>query len=206
MLTYQDCLGMSPLTQEEIAAIARHEHVPEIIALELGGILYETQEGKRRIQRIIAENAQEACRFSEMDSATALGPLLHHFIETHIGERDPSDPDCAIADPALRERLESHLIPMLLQFGIEYDSAQAAFGPEMQVAQVCCLACPYTALCRRYLSTSTDSPARFCPNASLFNALARKLRSARALPTGMLSRVRSGSPDFCSSEKSLPTV
>ena len=178
MLTYQDCLGMSPLTREEIAAIARHEHVPEIIALELGGILCETQEGKRRIQRMIAENAEEACRFGEMDAATRLGLLLHHFIETHIGERDPCGPDRAATDPGLREHLESHLIPMLQHFGIEYLSAQAAFGPEMRVAQACCTACPHNQCCHRYLSTGADSPATFCPNAPLFNALAQKLQRA----------------------------
>ena len=33
MLTYKDCLKLCGLTAEEIAAIARHEHLPEIVAL-----------------------------------------------------------------------------------------------------------------------------------------------------------------------------
>jgi hypothetical protein len=33
MLTYDDCLALSGLTTEEVAAIAAHEHVPEIVAL-----------------------------------------------------------------------------------------------------------------------------------------------------------------------------
>lgn len=60
MLTYQDCLGLSPLSEEEIAAIARHEHMPEIVALELGWALSETSEGRRQIQRMICENAEDA--------------------------------------------------------------------------------------------------------------------------------------------------
>ncbi len=36
MLTYEDCVGLTDLTEEEIEAIAQHEHLPEIIAAELG--------------------------------------------------------------------------------------------------------------------------------------------------------------------------
>ena len=36
MITYEDCLGLCNLTQEEIDSIAKREHVPVIIALELG--------------------------------------------------------------------------------------------------------------------------------------------------------------------------
>ena len=37
MLTYNDCLGFSELTPEQVSALARHEHLPEIVALEMGG-------------------------------------------------------------------------------------------------------------------------------------------------------------------------
>jgi hypothetical protein len=46
MLTLQDCIELSELTKEEILAIARHEHIPEIAALELGHYLVQTPEGK----------------------------------------------------------------------------------------------------------------------------------------------------------------
>ena len=36
MLTFEDCLSLSELTEEEILAIAEHEHIPELAALELG--------------------------------------------------------------------------------------------------------------------------------------------------------------------------
>jgi hypothetical protein len=36
MLSLQDCLDMAEVTESEIAAIARHEHIPPIVALELG--------------------------------------------------------------------------------------------------------------------------------------------------------------------------
>ena len=36
MLTYEDCVGLTDLEAEDIEAIAQHEHVPEIVAAELG--------------------------------------------------------------------------------------------------------------------------------------------------------------------------
>lgn len=36
MLSYQDCLAFCGLEEEEIAAIAQHEHIPIIVAAELG--------------------------------------------------------------------------------------------------------------------------------------------------------------------------
>ena len=36
MLTYQDCVGLCELSEAEIRAIAEHEHLPEVVALELG--------------------------------------------------------------------------------------------------------------------------------------------------------------------------
>jgi hypothetical protein len=36
MLSYSDCVGLSELTPEEIAVIAQHEHLPDIVALEMG--------------------------------------------------------------------------------------------------------------------------------------------------------------------------
>ena len=62
MLTYEDLLAMSPLSEEEIAAIARHEHIPEIVALELGSMLHETPDGRRQICRMVGEQTKDAPR------------------------------------------------------------------------------------------------------------------------------------------------
>lgn len=60
MLSYEDCVGLSGLTAEEVAAIARREHVPEIVALEMAVSLSATVEGERLIRRMIAEGSEEA--------------------------------------------------------------------------------------------------------------------------------------------------
>jgi hypothetical protein len=36
MLSFEDCIALSDLTVEKVDAIAEHEHLPEIIAAELG--------------------------------------------------------------------------------------------------------------------------------------------------------------------------
>ena len=42
MLTFEDCLALADLTEEEILAIAEHENLPETVALELGHHLIHT--------------------------------------------------------------------------------------------------------------------------------------------------------------------
>ena len=45
MLTYEDCVELSDLTEEEIEDVAQHEHLPEIVALQLGSYLVHSPEG-----------------------------------------------------------------------------------------------------------------------------------------------------------------
>ena len=39
MLTIQDCIALCDLTEDEVEAIAEHEHIPEMLAAELGAYL-----------------------------------------------------------------------------------------------------------------------------------------------------------------------
>lgn len=92
MLTYDDCVGLSELTPEEIAAIARHEHLPEIVALEMGTCLCGTAEGKRLLWRMIVEDSEAACQQGDLRTAARLGLVLHHFLENHTHRREPTEP------------------------------------------------------------------------------------------------------------------
>ncbi len=83
MLTYQDCLGLCDFTEEEIRAIAEHEHVPEIIALELGEYLVHMPDGEARIRRIILDDMAEAERTGDTERHERLRLILMHFIATH---------------------------------------------------------------------------------------------------------------------------
>ncbi len=54
MLTYEECLDMSDITQDEVSAIAEHEHADPMIALAIGQYLC-CHEGESKIQKIILD-------------------------------------------------------------------------------------------------------------------------------------------------------
>jgi hypothetical protein len=83
MLTYLDCVELSDLTEEEIEAIAEHEHLPEMAALELGSYLVHSPEGIPMIKRIILEDIEEEGRRGHADKALKLKLVLKHFVDTH---------------------------------------------------------------------------------------------------------------------------
>lgn len=60
MLAYDDCVALCRLAAEEIAAIARHEHLPEIVALELASYLAATRDGRRAIEAMIRNDVAAA--------------------------------------------------------------------------------------------------------------------------------------------------
>ena len=83
MLTFEDCLGMSELTEEEILAIAEHEHIPELAALEMGNYLVHAPDGEKRIKRIILDDIAAARNAGDAHRATALKLVLRHFCAGH---------------------------------------------------------------------------------------------------------------------------
>lgn len=83
MLTYQECLDLSELTADEIDAIASHEHIPEIVAAELGNYLVNSADGLPHIKRIILDDIAEAERKHQPEQVLRLKAVLQHFISTH---------------------------------------------------------------------------------------------------------------------------
>lgn len=83
MLTYEDCLGLCDLTEEEIEAIAEHEHLPAIVATEYANYLCRTAEGELRIKRIILDDIEAARARGDERHALALKLVLRHFVEHH---------------------------------------------------------------------------------------------------------------------------
>ena len=87
MLCYQDCVELSDLTEEEIEAIAQHEHLPEMAALELGSYMVHTDEGIPMIKRIILDDIEEARRRGHAEKVLQLKLVLKHFVDTHPNNR-----------------------------------------------------------------------------------------------------------------------
>ncbi|CAN0482041.1 unnamed protein product [Discosporangium mesarthrocarpum] len=83
MLTYQDCVGLCELSDEEIRAIAEHEHLPELVALELGQYLVQSSDGRHRIRRMILDDIDAAQTAGRDADVIRLKATMKHFIDTH---------------------------------------------------------------------------------------------------------------------------
>jgi hypothetical protein len=94
MLTFDDCVAFCALTEEEVAAIAEHEHLPMIVAAELGNYLIQGPDGALRVKRIILDDVQAANRAGDVRHALTLKLVLRHFVERH--------PECRSRRPTPR--------------------------------------------------------------------------------------------------------
>ena len=83
MLTLQDCIELSELTEEEILAIAEHEHIPEMAALEMGSYLVHTTEGQVAIKRMIADDIAHAQETGNTKHAAVLKHVLKDYLKHH---------------------------------------------------------------------------------------------------------------------------
>lgn len=83
MLTWDDCVGMCELTPDEIHAIAEHEHIPEMVALEMGSSLIKTTNGVADIKRMIVDDIATAKEHHHLQHATELTQTLQQFVRAH---------------------------------------------------------------------------------------------------------------------------
>ncbi|PWC37833.1 hypothetical protein [Azospirillum sp. TSO35-2] len=87
MITIEDCIGMSGLTREEIDAIAEHEHLPEIVATELGNYLAATTAGQNEIRRMIEDDIATAKTHGHLERVAVLKITLCQFLKDHKAAR-----------------------------------------------------------------------------------------------------------------------
>jgi hypothetical protein len=83
MISFEDCIGLCGLTEAEIAAIAEHEHVPEIAAAILGQYLLHHQHGPERIRQMLVDDIRVAICAGNVRHAAELTSALRHLIATH---------------------------------------------------------------------------------------------------------------------------
>lgn len=85
MLTIEDCIALSDLTEAEIDAIAEHEHLPEMVAVEMGCCLVNCADGQRRIASFIRDDIDRARRRGNARHVADLTVVLRDFMEHHEG-------------------------------------------------------------------------------------------------------------------------
>jgi S-ribosylhomocysteine lyase LuxS involved in autoinducer biosynthesis len=83
MLTLQDCIELSELSEEEILAIAEHEHIPEMLAVEMGSYLVHSPSGEKRIKRMIVDDIDHAKEHGNLKHVAMLKRVLKHYVAEH---------------------------------------------------------------------------------------------------------------------------
>lgn len=83
MLSIEDCIALSELTEEEILAIAEHECIPEMAAAQMGSYLVQTPSGEIRVRAIVVDDIREAQRNGDIDRAIALKLILKRYLGEH---------------------------------------------------------------------------------------------------------------------------
>lgn len=83
MITRDDIEDMTDLTREEIAAIAEHEHLPEVDASIAGHYLLHAHHGSQKVQQMICDDIRAALHRDDVAHAKELYAVLHHFMTDH---------------------------------------------------------------------------------------------------------------------------
>jgi len=92
MITLEDCIAFSGLTEEEVLAIAEHEHLPEIAATALAQYLLSQQHGSEKVRDMIVDDIRSAQLDSDKKHVLTLLHVLHHFLKTHPEARPSNHP------------------------------------------------------------------------------------------------------------------
>ena len=85
MISLEDCIALSGLSDEEVAAIAEHEHIPQIAAAELGNYLSRSEDGRLTIKSMIRDDIQAAQARGERDRVLALKMVLRSYVSEQRG-------------------------------------------------------------------------------------------------------------------------
>jgi hypothetical protein len=84
MITLEDCVGFCGLTEEEVLAIAEHEHLP-------AQYLLSQEHGSERVRDMIVEDIRRAQVGRDKEKVLVL-LHVHHFLKTHPDATLPDHP------------------------------------------------------------------------------------------------------------------
>lgn len=92
MLTMADLIAFSGFTEEEVLAIAEHEHIPETVACSLAEYLSENPHGKEKVRDMIVDDIRHAQAHGNREHVRELLHVLHHFLRAHPEARPENHP------------------------------------------------------------------------------------------------------------------
>jgi hypothetical protein len=83
MITLEDCIGLCGLSEQEVQAIAEHEHIPEIAAAAMGRYMLKGPHGPEKVRDMIRDDIRAALRRDDKDHARELFMALRHLADAH---------------------------------------------------------------------------------------------------------------------------
>ncbi|MTI42616.1 hypothetical protein JM93_00918 [Roseibium hamelinense] len=83
MIALEDIIGLSGLTEDEILALAEHEHLPEVAAAAMGAYLMHSRDGPQKIRVMIEDDIRAALARGDWSHAKELFMALRHFLKEH---------------------------------------------------------------------------------------------------------------------------
>jgi hypothetical protein len=92
MISLEDCVALSGLTEEQVLAIAEHEHLPEIAATALAQYLSNQAHGMEKIRDMIVDDIHQAQQRQDKAHILTLLHVLHHFLKSHPEVCPPQHP------------------------------------------------------------------------------------------------------------------
>ena len=83
MIRLEDCIAFCGLTEEEVLALAEHEHIPEVAACALAQSLLKQEHGAERVRDMIVDDVRAAQARGDREHVRTLLHVLHHFLKSH---------------------------------------------------------------------------------------------------------------------------
>jgi len=96
MISLEDCIAMCGLTAAEVAAIAEHEHLPEIAAATLGSYLLHEAKGRDRIRQMLVDDIRASLAAGDNRHAALLMAALRHFLSRYPQSPPTEPPACSM--------------------------------------------------------------------------------------------------------------
>lgn len=81
MITLRDCVDLSGVEPDEIAAVAEHEKLPYIVAMEKGAWMLEQSWGPSAMRQIIRDDLTVAADHGSWRHVNELTVTYHHTCE-----------------------------------------------------------------------------------------------------------------------------
>jgi hypothetical protein len=82
-LSLEECIALCGLSEEEVLAVAEHEHIPGIAAAELGNYLLRSPDGELCLKAMICDDIAGARARGDRDHELALRSLVRNFVLQH---------------------------------------------------------------------------------------------------------------------------